>query len=150
MEVFTTTSIYCVKYALWRRLHVPIQNLQLALTGRGDLDLPNFVEIRHFIDYQEPPPVDEVGRKPSLQEFLSRPMAPAFNLELALAIVSVQGQAFQGSSGQQLDQPKGNMMPPKQSVHSKLLNITADSAAGQGRQDDSLTKQRAVSASDPK
>ena len=63
MEVFTTTSIFCVKYALWRRLQVPIQNLQLALTGHGGIDLPNFVEIRHLINYQEP---EDEDRKPSL------------------------------------------------------------------------------------
>ena len=29
LEVYTTCSIYCIKYALWRRLHVPIQNISL-------------------------------------------------------------------------------------------------------------------------
>ena len=33
LEVFTTCSIYCIKYALWRRLQVPIQNLSLTLPG---------------------------------------------------------------------------------------------------------------------
>lgn len=53
LEVFTTSSIYCIKYALWRRLHVPIQNLSLALPGRVDMDLHNFLEIRQIINYED-------------------------------------------------------------------------------------------------
>ena len=52
LEVFTTCSIYCIKYALWRRLQIPIQNLSLSMPGSGKLDLLNHLELRQIMNYQ--------------------------------------------------------------------------------------------------
>ena len=38
LEVYATCSIYCIKYILWRRFQVPIQNMLLALPGVRDSD----------------------------------------------------------------------------------------------------------------
>lgn len=50
LEVFSTTSIYCVKYLLWRRLQVQILNMSLALSDASENDLSNWLELRHVIN----------------------------------------------------------------------------------------------------
>jgi len=89
LEVFTTCSIYCIKYALWRRLQVPIQNLSLTLPGSSDLDLLNHLEVRHIMNYKgDAELLSNAQRKPTLQAFMSKPMAAALDLNLGLIIVN--------------------------------------------------------------
>lgn len=70
LEVFTTTSIYCVKYSLWRKLQVPIQNMSLALAAESDVDLLNWLEIRQIMNLPEPSNQNE--KKLTIQQFMSQ------------------------------------------------------------------------------
>ena len=74
LEVFTNCSIYCIKYVLWRRIQMPIQNMMLTLPGQSEPDLDNNIEIRHILNYKEPE-INLQDRKPSLQQFMSKPLA---------------------------------------------------------------------------
>lgn len=66
LEVFTNTSIHCIKYELWRRLKVPIQNMTLALPDQSNVELQNWFEIRHIINFEDPEKDSVADKKPSL------------------------------------------------------------------------------------
>ena len=86
--MFTTTSVYCVKYLLWRKLHVPIQNLSLALASQNDADLADWLEIRRIINLEEPSQKSKT--KPTIQQFLDQKITSAINVDLVLAVVPSQ------------------------------------------------------------
>mmetsp|Transcript_26025 Transcript_26025/g.32469 ORF Transcript_26025/g.32469 Transcript_26025/m.32469 type:complete len:204 (+) Transcript_26025:244-855(+) len=52
LEVFSTTTIYCLKFLLWRKLQVPIQNLSLALSSQSDIELANWHELKGIADLE--------------------------------------------------------------------------------------------------
>jgi hypothetical protein len=52
-------------------------------------DLQNYVEVRQILNYEEPV-LEANERQPSLQQFLSKPIANGLYLELTLAILKGQ------------------------------------------------------------
>ena len=50
ITVFSTCSIYCIKYILWKQLKVPIQNQ--VLSSENTNTLPNHIELRHAFRFE--------------------------------------------------------------------------------------------------
>ena len=88
IKSFMTCSVYCIKYQLWRKLQVPIQNQILTFKGA---QLSNPVELRNAFG------VETYGsEKMSLQKFMMRIQTQnPLNFEMGLQLSLPAGQENQ-------------------------------------------------------
>ena len=98
INVFSTCSIYCIKYIIWKQLKVPIQNQ--VLTSEKSNTFPNYAELRDILQLQDSRQNQHDGqvKLPTAQIFMSRlqtknPIPAELNL-----IVLMQAQPLASSN----------------------------------------------------